>query len=49
MVFLGGTPRGVDPRTAPANHSTKVFFDEEAMVQGIALYSAVALRHLGVA
>ena len=38
--------RGRDPRTAPANHSTKVYFEEEAMVQGIALYSAIALRHL---
>jgi hippurate hydrolase len=49
MVFLGGTPAGQDPRTAPANHSTKVFFEEEAMVQGVALYAALALRHLGVA
>jgi amidohydrolase len=48
MVFLGGTPAGQDPRTAPANHSTKVYFEEEAMVKGAALYSAIALRHLGV-
>ncbi len=41
MVFLGGTPAGQDPRTAPANHSTKVYFEEEAMVQGVALYSAL--------
>ena len=47
MVFLGGTPAGQDPRTAPANHSTKVYFEEEAMAQGVALYSArSALRHL---
>jgi len=46
MVFLGGTPAGQDPRTAPANHSTKVYFEEQAMVQGVALYSALALRHL---
>jgi amidohydrolase len=49
MMFLGGTPAGQDPRTAPANHSTKVYFEEEAMVQGIALYAALALRHLGSA
>jgi amidohydrolase len=49
MLFLGGTPEGTDPRGAPANHSTKVYFEEDAMVQGIALYSALALRHLGVA
>ena len=49
MLFLGGTPDGTNPRTAPANHSTKVFFEEDAMVQGIALYTALALRHLGMA
>jgi hippurate hydrolase len=49
MLFLGGTPAGTDPRSAPSNHSTKVFFEEAAMVQGIALYAALALRHLGVA
>jgi hippurate hydrolase len=49
MLFLGGTPEGTNPRTAPANHSTKVFFEEAAMVQGIALYTALALRHLGIA
>jgi hippurate hydrolase len=49
MLFLGGTPEGTDPRSAPANHSTRVYFEEDAMVQGIALYSAIALRHLGVA
>jgi amidohydrolase len=46
MLFLGGTPAGQDPRTAPANHSTKVYFEEDAMMQGVALYSALALRHL---
>jgi len=49
MLFLGGTPEGTDPRTAPSNHSTRVFFEEDAMIPGIALYSALALRHLGVA
>jgi hippurate hydrolase len=49
MLFLGGTPAGTNPRTAPANHSTKVYFEEDAMVQGISLYAALALRHLGMA
>ena len=49
MLFLGATPSGQDPRTAPANHSTKVYFEEDAMVQGIALYSALALEHLRTA
>jgi hippurate hydrolase len=49
MAFLGGCPAGVDPRTAPANHSNRVVFDEQAMASGIAMYSAVALRRLGAA
>lgn len=48
MVFLGGTPAGMDPSKAPPNHSNRVTFDEEAMSTGIALYSAMALRTLGV-
>lgn len=48
MMFLGGTPRDRDVRTAPANHSNLVVFDEEAMVDGVTLYSTMALRHLGL-
>lgn len=46
MMFLGGTPIDRDPLSAAPNHSNRVTFDEEAMVNGIAVYSAVALRHL---
>ncbi len=46
MMFLGGTPPHHDPRTAAPNHSNRVMFDDEAMVTGVALYSAMALRHL---
>ena len=48
MMFLGGTHRERDHRTAPANHSSHVVFDEEAMVDGVTLYSTMALRHLGL-
>jgi hippurate hydrolase len=48
MMFLGGTDRDRDARTAPANHSAHVVFDEDAMVDGVTLYSTMALRHLGV-
>jgi amidohydrolase len=47
MMFLGGTHEGRNPATAPANHSNRVVFDEQAMADGIAIYTAVALHHLG--
>lgn len=46
MMFLGATPHDRNPMTAAPNHSNRVFYDEEAMTTGIAMYSAVALRHL---
>ena len=46
MVFLGGTPTDRNPATAAPNHSNRVVFDEEAMVTGTALYTALALNHL---
>ncbi len=48
MCFLGATPEGRDPRTAAANHSNRVHFDEQTMVTGMAVYSALALRHLSL-
>lgn len=49
MMFLGGTPPERDPSRAAPNHSNRVVFDEDAMTTGVALYSAVALHHLGAA
>jgi amidohydrolase len=46
MAFLGARPAGEDPATAPQNHSNVVVFDESAMPVGVALYAAVAIRHL---
>jgi len=46
MAFLGARPASEDPATAPMNHSNRVVFDEPAMSVGVALYAAVALRHL---
>jgi amidohydrolase len=46
MAFLGGCPVGLDPATAPHNHSNRVVFDEDSMAVGVALYTAVAIRHL---
>ena len=46
MLFLGGTPWDKDTATAAPNHSNRVFFDEQAMVSGMAMYAGMALRHL---
>ena len=46
MMFLGGTSPDRNPATAAPNHSNRVMFDEQAMVNGIAVYGAMALRHL---
>lgn len=46
MMFLGGTPQDRNPAKAAPNHSNRVTFDEQAMIDGIATYSAVALGHL---
>jgi hippurate hydrolase len=46
MAFLEARPDDQDPATAPQNHSNVVIFDEPAMVVGVALYAAVAIRHL---
>jgi amidohydrolase len=46
MMFLGGTSPDRNLATAPPNHSNRVTFDEDAMVTGIALYGAMALRRL---
>jgi amidohydrolase len=46
MAFVGARPAGQDPATAPQNHSNVVVFDEPAMAVGVALYAAVAIRHL---
>jgi amidohydrolase len=46
MMFLGGTHPERDLASAAPNHSNRVLFDEDAMVNGIATYAAVALDHL---
>jgi hippurate hydrolase len=46
MAFLGAMPPGVSRDDVHPNHSNRVVFDEAAMVQGMATYAAVALRHL---
>ena len=46
MTWLGACPPGLDPADAPANHSNRVIFDEDAMAVGVATHAAVALAAL---
>lgn len=46
MMFLGGTPHDRDFTKAASNHSNRVYFDEAAMVDGMAVYAAMAMKHL---
>ncbi|SEP53010.1 hippurate hydrolase [Amycolatopsis saalfeldensis] len=46
FAFLGACPPGVDPETAPNNHSNRVVFDENAMPSGVAMHTAFALAAL---
>jgi len=44
--FVGATPRGTDPLTAPSNHSPEFFLDEEALKIGTRALLAVATEYL---
>jgi amidohydrolase len=44
--FVGATPAGVDPATAPTNHSPKFFVDEGALAVGSAGMLQAALDYL---
>jgi hippurate hydrolase len=46
FAFVGARPDGLDPATAPQNHSNRVVFDEEPMALGAALYAGLALERL---
>src|SRR3954453_12313298 len=46
IAFLGACPPGVEPETAPPNHSNLVVFDEEPLPAGVALHARMALDAL---
>ena len=46
MAFLGACPPGMEPETAPGNHSNLVVFDEEPLPAGVALYAQMAMQAL---
>jgi len=47
--FVGATPPGTDPATAPTNHSPKFFLDEGALKIGTESMLQAALDYLGYA
>jgi hippurate hydrolase len=46
FTMLGACPPGVDPATAPFNHSAEAVFDDLVLADGAALYAELALRRL---
>ncbi|MBC7840854.1 MAG: amidohydrolase [Gemmatimonadaceae bacterium] len=46
FIFLGVTPRGTDPATAPANHSPLFVVDEAALPTGITSLASLAIDAL---
>ncbi|WP_140460729.1 M20 metallopeptidase family protein [Cellulomonas oligotrophica] len=46
FVFVGATPAGEDPATAPYNHSPQARFADDALAVGPALLAALALDRL---
>ncbi|WP_067687197.1 M20 metallopeptidase family protein [Nocardia jejuensis] len=48
MLLLGAAPNGVDPESAPTNHSPLVTFDESVLASGAALYADLAIQRLAM-
>jgi amidohydrolase len=46
FFFLGVTPKGIDPKTAPQNHSPLFFADESALPLGVRAMTNLALDYL---
>jgi hippurate hydrolase len=46
FVMLGSCPPGVDPATAPFNHSAFAVFDDMVLADGAALFTELAIRRL---
>ncbi|GAB2742443.1 M20 metallopeptidase family protein [Amycolatopsis magusensis] len=47
FAFIGACPPGTSLDDVAPNHSNRVRYDEDAMANGVALYAAFALAHLG--
>ena len=45
-LFLGAVTGGVDPQTAPTNHSPRATFDDAVLADGVLLHAQLAVRAL---
>ena len=46
FIFMGAAPDGVDPRTAPSNHSNRALFDDDVLPLGAAFLAGMAFDTL---
>lgn len=46
FIFMGAAPDGVNPATAPSNHSNKAVFDDDVLPLGAAFLAAMAFDTL---
>jgi hippurate hydrolase len=46
FIGLSAIPQGLDPATAPFNHSPNARYDDAVLPDGAALYAELALRRL---
>jgi amidohydrolase len=47
-VFLGGMPKGADPKTVPTNHSADFFIDESVFPLGVKTLCNLTLDYMGM-
>ncbi|TXK51565.1 amidohydrolase [Pontibacter qinzhouensis] len=46
FVFLGGMPKGQDPKTAPAHHTPDFFIDESSLKTGVKALTSLTLAYM---
>jgi amidohydrolase len=48
FIYLGGMPKGNDPKLAPPHHTSAFFVDDAGMKTGIKLFCQLVTDYLGV-
>lgn len=48
FIYLGGMPKGNDPKLAPPHHTSAFFVDDTGMKTGIKLFCQLVVDYLGV-